>query len=53
MKLDMDLGREIMLAIEADPEADGTGLCEIEIEGRSEHEIAYQGSHLGTDKIVR
>jgi DNA-binding transcriptional ArsR family regulator len=41
MKHDMDLARQILLALEADPEADGHGWVEIEIDGRSAREISY------------
>ena len=53
MQLDMDLGREIMLAIEADPEADGTGGCKIEIPGRSSREIAYHIKQLSLADLIK
>ncbi len=41
MKLDMDLVRDILLVVEADPEADGTGFARVEIPGREFRDVSY------------
>src|SRR5689334_8680677 len=41
MKRDMDLGRRILLDLEANPEATGHGSVELNIEGRGRTEVSY------------
>jgi hypothetical protein len=41
VKLDMDLARRILLAVEADPEADGAGYVAVEIDGYEPAEVSY------------
>ena len=52
MKLDMDLAREILLAIEADPEADGEGIVRVEIPDRSRREVSYHVKQLAGAGLV-
>ena len=46
MKRDMDLAREILLAIEANEKATGHGVIRIDMEGRTRDEISYHVKQL-------
>jgi hypothetical protein len=41
VKRDMDLCRRILLDVEANPEADGHGCIELQIEGQNPREVSY------------
>jgi DNA-binding transcriptional ArsR family regulator len=41
MKRDIDLARQILLAIEENPDADGNGCVDVQVKGHDERNISY------------
>jgi DNA-binding transcriptional ArsR family regulator len=52
MKRDLDLACQILAHLENDPNADGNGCAEVQIEGREEREISYHVMLLYEDGLV-
>lgn len=52
MKLDLDLCRDILIAVEDDPTANGMGMVDIELPGRSPMEISYHVMQLAEAGLV-